>query len=153
MLQHNMSLQELLFHSPATLSPQLLFDVRSAVRISAALTCCDVTFGTVLLGTTTGVMFGLRDRQQFRKALGLPQLSDDGNRSNDQQTDFGVSAQLLKLNQKLGEGQFGYVYSCNMDGQTMCVKEPKTTKENSLDVVQVRLVFEHLDLILMCCAL
>jgi hypothetical protein len=97
--------------------------------------------GTMFLGTTTGVMFGLRDRQQFRKALGLPQFTDNAETPlNDQQTEFGVSTQLLKLEQKLGEGQFGDVYSCSFKGQKMCAKEPKLTKR--LDIVK-----EHLDVV------
>ncbi len=53
MLKHNMTLQELSFHSPATLSPQLLFDVRSAVRISATLQLYGFTFGLLVIVTSS----------------------------------------------------------------------------------------------------
>jgi hypothetical protein len=137
LLGKNLSLQQLQFDCLAALSPQQLFLVRAAVRISANMRSYAFRFDTTILNNDSAMMFGLRDRQQFRKALGLSLLSDtELDHQSDLETHFCVSTEVVTQSQKLlGEGQFGCVYSCQLKGREVCVKEPKVTNYN---VVQVQ---------------
>ncbi len=139
MLNNNLSLQQLNFDCPAELGSQQLFDIRAAVRISANMRLYQFRFDTMLLNNEAAVMFGLRDRQQFRRALGLSILSDaELDDTGDVLSSFCVPAELVAQTQiLLGTGAFGSVYSCQLEGRTLCVKEPKRT---DLDVVQVHAV-------------
>jgi hypothetical protein len=125
-----------MFDCPAVLDPQQLFKIRVAVRISADMRSYQFRFDTMTLSNEGAVMFGLRDRQHFRKALGLSILSDaDMDKTGDVQSSFYVPSELVAQTQELlGQGNFGSVYSCQMEGQKLCVKEPKQT---DFDVVQV----------------
>jgi hypothetical protein len=131
-----LSLQQLRFDCPAALSPQQLFSVRAAVRISADLRSYEFRFDITVLNNVSAIMFGLRDRQQFRKALGLSILSDaEVDHQSVLETHFFVPTEVVAQTQKLlGEGQFGCVYSCQLEGREVCVKEPK---QSDVDVVQV----------------
>jgi hypothetical protein len=139
LLSNNLNLQQLRFDCPAALSPQQLFFVRAAVRISANMRSYEFRFGTMILNNDSTVMFGLHDRQQFRKALGLSILSGtELDYQSDLETHFCVPTEVVAQTQRLlGEGRFGCVYSCELEGREVCVKEPKVTNYN---VVQVQFV-------------
>ncbi len=136
LLGNNLSLQQLQFDCPAALDPQQLFLIRAAVRISANMRSFEFRFDTMVLNNDSAIMFGLRDRQQFRKALGLSILSDtELDDMSDLETHFCVPTEVVQQTKKLlGEGQFGIVYSCQLEGREMCVKESKLS---DVDVVQV----------------